>query len=413
MSEKKDVFTVSEINRYIKGKLQVDPHLRRLWVGGELSNFKWHRSGHMYFTIKDKYSSLRCVYFRKYNRSCPFLPSDGMEVWIRGNISVYEKEGLYQLYVEEMEPAGVGSLHLAFEQLKERLQEEGLFDTRYKKKIPRFPWRIALLTSPSGAALQDIISTAQRRFPHVTFRVVETLVQGTYAPSDIIKSLRYVENNEEVDLVILTRGGGSLEELWAFNDEDLARAVFDCSTPVVSAVGHETDFSITDFVADLRASTPTGAVEMVLPAAEEIQHYLQDAVARCRAALESRTSREKQRLEYARGRRFVQLPRQLLESKSRRLEELRVRMERAVKDRLKQGGYRLSSLEERLESLSPLNIMERGYTYCEDEEGHLIGSVEEIKVGQKINIHFRDGRAGASVEEVEVKEGESSNERGK
>jgi len=400
----KYVFTVSEINKYIKGKLQVDPHLRSLWVGGELSNFKWHRSGHMYFTLKDEHASLRCVFFRGYNRSCPFLPSDGMEVWIKGSISVYEKEGLYQLYVELMEPAGVGSLHLAFEQLKNRLKEEGLFEDRYKKKLPRFPWKIALLTSPSGAALQDILTTAQGRFPHVTIQVVETLVQGSRAPHDIIDSLRHIEKKGEADLVVLARGGGSLEDLWAFNHEDLARAIFHCTIPVVSAVGHETDFTIADFVADVRAATPTASMEMVLPEKSELQRRLEEMLERARVSLDRRMRQEKQRVEYALGRRFQNIPLQLLERKKVALDDLDRRLQRAVMEDFRQRADRLSYLSERLESLSPLNIMQRGYSYCEDEKGRLIRLAAEVNRGQKLNVHFRDGRVRAEAREVVLEE---------
>ncbi len=408
MTDRK-TFTVSEINRYIKGKLQVDPHLNHLWVGGELSNFKWHRSGHMYFTLKDARSSLRCVFFRGYNQGCPFLPSDGMEVRVKGSISVYEREGLYQLYVEKMAPAGVGSLHLAFEQLKTKLKEEGLFEDRHKKETPRIPRRIALLTSPTGAALQDILTTAQRRFPHVTFYVVECLVQGSRAPEDLVRSLRYVERNIKPDLVVLSRGGGSLEELWAFNSEELARAVFSCSAPVVSAVGHETDFTIADFVADLRASTPTASMEMVLPDREALLNQTGELMERARHHMTRRLSQERQRLAYALGRRFRELPGSLLQQASLRLKELNRRLARTALESLSSRARGLAHLSDRLESLSPLNIMQRGYSYCEDEEGRLVNSARKVTVNRALKIYFSDGRVLSRVEQVELKREEGKN----
>jgi len=402
--ERQQPFTVWELNRYIKGKLQVDPHLRSLWVGGELSNFKWHRSGHMFFTLKDDYASLRCVFFKGNNRYCSFLPSDGMKVWIRGSISVYEKEGLYQLYVEEMEPAGVGSLYLAFEQLKERLQQEGLFQDRYKQSLPRIPRRIALITSPTGAALQDILTTAQRRFPYIKFLVVESLVQGSRAPDDLVRALQHVEKNLEVDLVVLARGGGSLEELWAFNSEELARAIFKTNLPVVTAVGHETDFTIADFVADLRASTPTGAMEMVLPDGGKLERSLHELPVRAGKSLERILSYQKQRLDYALGRRFHEIPYRLLEQEENRLSELQGRLTFSILEGLKERGQKLNLLSEKLEGLSPLNIMQRGYIYGKDEKGNLVHKASVLKEGQGLRLYFADGTVWSRVEKVQLKE---------
>ncbi len=398
----KTPFTVSELNRYIKGKLQVDPHLRNLWVGGELSNFKWHRSGHMFFTLKDAHASLRCVFFKGYNQFCAFRPEDGMEVWIRGNISVYEKEGLYQLYVEEMEPAGVGSLYLAYEQLKNRLEKEGLFQTVYKTSLPPFPRNIALITSPTGAALQDMLTTAQRRFPQINVVVVESLVQGSQAPGELVRALKYVEKHLDVDLAVLARGGGSLEELWAFNSEELARAIFHCSVPIVSAVGHETDFTIADLVADLRASTPTAAMELILPDAEELEKHLQDLLRRSGRGLLGRLEQEKQRLVYAHGRQFQELPRRRIEKEKERWADLNQRLKRALLEDLTSRGRRLSSLSEKLESLSPFSIMHRGYTYCEDAQGRLVRSAREVQPGQRLHLHFVDGRVKTQVEEINL-----------
>jgi len=399
-------FTVWEVNRYIKGKFQVDPHLRNLWVGGELSNFKWHRSGHMFFTLKDAHSSLRCVFFKGYNRFCSFLPSDGMQVWITGHVSVYEKEGLYQLYVEQMEPAGIGSLYLAYEQLKERLQQEGLFEEKHKRSIPRFPRRIAVITSLTGAALQDILTTAKRRFPAVGFIVIESLVQGSHAPDDLIKAISFAEENLEVDLIVLARGGGSLEELWAFNHEELARAIFNGNVPIVSAVGHETDFTIADFVADLRASTPTASMEMVLPDVVELKEHMQDLLERSRKSLERKLSQEKQRLVYALGKRFQKLPRWKMEQEQFRMTQLNKRLVKAITQRLTDKAVKLHNVTEKLESLSPLNIMDRGYTYCENEKGQPVTSASQVQKGEVLRHYFSDGTIKSRVEEISIGEAE-------
>ena len=402
--DRKKPFSVWEINRYIKGKLQVDPHLRHLWVGGELSNFKKHRSGHMFFTLKDAHASLRCVFFKGYNRFLSFLPSDGMEVWITGHISIYEKEGLYQLYVEQMEPAGTGSLYTAFEQLKERLQQEGLFQEQHKKSLPRVPRRMALITSPTGAALQDMLTTAARRFPYVELVVVESLVQGSRAPEDLVKALQYTEENLEVDLAVLARGGGSLEELWAFNSEETVRAIFNCTIPVVSAVGHETDFTIADFTADLRASTPTAAMELVLPDITELNQHFSSLLRRSRDALTGKLYQEKQRLAYVLGRRFQELPYGKLEREHKRLKDLHTRLAGAVTQRLTDKARSLHTFTEKLETLSPLHIMQRGYTYSENQEGQPITSVHQVSEGQILYHRFYDGRIKTRVEKKEPNE---------
>ncbi|HED24818.1 MAG TPA: exodeoxyribonuclease VII large subunit, partial [Firmicutes bacterium] len=265
------IYQVSEINRYIKGLLQGDPVLQDIRVAGELSNFKHHRSGHMYFTLKDGNSSLRCVFFKRDNQRCPFRPEDGLGVVAHGNISIYEPDGVYQLYVQEMEPAGMGSLFLAFEQLKRKLEAEGLFRAELKKDIPFLPRKIAVITSPTGAALQDIITTLQKRSPQVDILVVESLVQGPAAAEDIERAIDLVNKRPDIDLIILARGGGSLEDLWPFNEERVARAIHRSLIPIISAVGHETDFTIADFAADLRAPTPTAGAQAAVPDSAELK----------------------------------------------------------------------------------------------------------------------------------------------
>ncbi|TXK90204.1 exodeoxyribonuclease VII large subunit, partial [Parageobacillus sp. SY1] len=260
MAEVKYV-TVGALTKYIKRKFEVDPHLRDLWIKGEISNFKYHSRGHMYFTLKDEQARIQAVMFAGYNQYLSFRPEDGMKVLVRGEISVYEPSGNYQIYVKEMQPEGIGNLYLAYEQLKKRLEAEGLFSPEHKKPIPAFPRYIGVVTSPTGAAIRDIMTTIRRRYPIATVILFPTLVQGEQAAESIVRSIEKANELGYIDVLIVGRGGGSIEELWAFNEEIVARAIFASEVPIISAVGHETDFTIADFVADLRAPTPTGAAE--------------------------------------------------------------------------------------------------------------------------------------------------------
>jgi len=398
------ILNVSEINRYIKGLIHGDPRLRDIWVTGELSNFKHHRSGHMYFTIKDSKSSLRCVFFRRENQRCIFKPSDGMEVILHGNISVYEPDGVYQLYVSEMEPAGMGSLYLAFEQLKGRLEKEGLFSPEIKKKLPALPRKIGLVTSPTGAALQDILATIKKRFPHVHIIVVESLVQGPQASFDIVQAINILNRQKDVDVIILARGGGSLEDLWPFNEERVARAIYSSAVPIVSAVGHETDFTIADFAADLRAPTPTAAAAAVVPEKEEVLSTLAQLREKAASALKRRLQREKQTLDYAVSERFFTLPLKRIKLSKEVLDQLDKKMGREIIRILQYKGIKLGALNDRLESYSPFKVMNRGFCYCRDEEGKIIRSVKEIKPEDILKLTFKDGLVSCRTEEVEERE---------
>ncbi|MEW5785639.1 MAG: exodeoxyribonuclease VII large subunit [Bacillota bacterium] len=401
MEKNSPILTVSEINRYLKGLIQGDPRLRDLWVAGELSNFKHHRSGHMYFTVKDSASALRCVFFRRENTRCLFRPADGMEVILYGSLSVYEPDGVYQFYVAEMEPAGLGSLFMAFEQLKEKLDQEGLFRPEYKKKLPFLPCKIGLITSPSGAALQDILTTIEKRFPHVHLLVVESLVQGAGAPADIIRALEQLNRRGDVDLIILTRGGGSLEDLWPFNDEAVARAIFRSGIPVLSAVGHETDFTIADFAADHRAATPTAAAVAAVPHRAELFRQLEQLRDRAAFALQRRLQQEKQLLDYTATDRFFRGPRQRLNRSGEQLARLELKLRREMIRSLQLKGMKLASQTDQLEGYSPLKVMGRGYSFCRDESGKIIRSVRDLKLGQVLQLRFTDGRARCRTEQVE------------
>jgi len=395
------ILKVSEINRYVKGLIQGDIRLRNLWVTGEISNFKHHRSGHMYFTVKDNLSSLRCVYFRRENARCIFRPHDGMEVIIHGNISVYEPDGIYQLYVAEMEPAGMGSLFLAFEQLKKKLEQEGLFRIEAKKKLPSLPRKIGLITSPTGAALQDILTTIKSRLPYIQILVVESLVQGAGAAADIVRALELLNGRNDVDLIILARGGGSLEDLWPFNEEIVARAIYRSRLPVISAVGHETDFTIADFTADMRAPTPTAAAAAAVPDLEELIEINRQLRERSVLALQRRLQQEKQLLDHIVSDRFFLLPGQRIKMSKDFLKQLKAQLHREVGRLLQIKKMKLSAQIDKLDSYSPLKVMNRGYSFCRDEHGNIIRSITDISVDQLLQLSFKDGRALCRTEQIE------------
>lgn len=395
------VLKVSEINRYIKNLIQGDPRLRDIWVSGEISNFKHHRSGHMYFTIKDRTASLRSVFFSRENKRCLFRPTDGMEVILHGNISVYEPDGLYQLYVAEMEPAGMGSLFLAYEQLKRKLEEEGLFRVEIKKKLPLLPRKIGLVTSPSGAALQDILATIQYRFSHVEILVVESLVQGAEAAADIVRAIDLLNSRNDTDLIILTRGGGSLEDLWPFNEEIVARAIYRSRLPVISAVGHETDFTIADFTADFRAPTPTAAATAAVPNLIELERMLRQIDERSALALQKKVQQEKQLLDHVVSEKFFRLPGKRIRLSGDSLQQLKTKLNREAVRYFQLKNIQLNALIDKLDSYSPLKIMSRGYSFCRDESGSIIRSVKDIRVDQLLKLTFNDGYAHCRAEQIE------------
>ncbi len=401
MAKKNRIIRVSELNRYLKSLIAGDPNLQDIWVSGELSNFKHHRSGHMYFTVKDGASSLRCVFFGRDNVRCLFKPADGMAVLLNGNVSVYEPDGVYQLYVREMEPDGVGSLYLAYEQLKNKLEEEGLFRPEKKKALPKLPRKIALLTSPTGAALQDMLTVFRQRFPALELLVVECLVQGAGAARDLVRALDQVNSRSEIDLIIMARGGGSLEDLWPFNEEALARAIDRSAIPIISAVGHETDFTIADFVADQRAPTPTAAAQLAVPALTDLQQMLVQHRHRAAVALQGRILREKQKLDQVTGERFFQAPLRRIAQQRETLVRSDSALKKNVVSLIRLKGLELASRTEKLESFSPLKVMSRGYSYCRDQDGRIIRTVKDLTVGSRLQLNFADGRAFCRTEAVE------------
>ena len=403
MSERR-VFTVIQLSQYLKNLFWQDDQLQNLWISGEISNYKCHGpSGHIYFTLKDAQSVLRCVFFRKKNALLRFAPTEGMKVMVRGSISIYERSGYYQLYVEEMEPEGLGALYLAYEQLKSKLSEQGLFDERCKKPLPRVPRKVGLVTSPSGAAIRDFLTTLQRRFPCVKVLLYPVAVQGREAPQQICTALEELDKRG-LDVIVITRGGGSLEELWCFNDEDVARSIFSLSTPLVSAIGHETDYTIADFVADQRASTPTAAAALIAPEQSELLRYLNMQEQLMGSILLNKLQKKRYLLEQLASARALKHPRDKINLAHQRLDELWPRLKRATELLLRFKKTNLEGYIENLEALSPLKVLTRGYALIFDRDDLPLKSVYSLQQDQQIKISFHDGDAYCTVNKVKRKE---------
>lgn len=396
------IFTVGQINRYIRNLLENDFILSSLLVKGEISNFKAHSSGHLYFTLKDASGALSCVMFRQDAAGLPFEPENGMQMVVYGHVSLYEKTGQYQLYAEFLEPLGIGALQVAFEQLKEKLAAEGLFDGDFKREIPKNPSCIAVITSPTGAAVRDILQIVKRRDPNVKVAIFPTLVQGEQAAADIVRSLKLVNEWGKADVIILGRGGGSMEDLWCFNDENVARAVFASEIPVISAVGHETDFTITDFVADMRAPTPSAAAELAtMPLSErrEAFHRLELRLERDVSALLTSCRR---RLDLLKSRPVMERPLERIYRTMMDMEETQQRLDKEMTNRLMQRAERWQYLTNRLEAASPLAVMSRGYVMAVASSGKLLTSVKQVEVGDRVTLHLQDGKIETNIQEKEV-----------
>lgn len=443
INENKRIFTINELNKYIKMMLEADGTLQNTWVQGEISNFTHHSSGHMYFTLKDKQSRIRCIMFASHNQRLAFIPREGTMVLARGNVSVYERDGQYQLYVTQMQPDGIGSLYLAYEQLKKKLEAEGLFAAQAKQAIPKHPRAVGVITSPTGAAVRDIITTLQRRQPATPIIIYPAVVQGQHAAPSLVKAIEVMNERQEVDVIIIGRGGGSLEELWAFNEEAVARSIFASRIPVISAVGHETDFTIADFVADLRAATPTAAAELAVPHQLELQQQLaymtqglfqglnrllqqkREHLERLRSAPQltyphkyllapaQQLDRLHDRLKFSMERRFnlanehmlrlehalsVYNPREQLQFMHKKLaslhHQLKVNMRGTVKGKQQQFVARMRHLD----ALSPLKVMQRGYSlvYKEDEKS-LVNSIGQVQPGDIVKVRLTDGQLDCQI----------------
>ncbi len=396
------IFTVTQLTSYLKGLVESDPILRQVWVQGEISNFTLHSSGHMYFTVKDDQARLRCVMFRTENRRLKFQPADGLAVIVGGRIGIYPKNGEYQLYVEQMEPAGVGSLYLAYEELKKRLAGEGLFDPDCKKAIPGFPRKIGIITSPTGAAVRDIIRIVRRRCPVVDLLVIPAQVQGEAAPRSLCEALRLAGSVPGLDLLIIGRGGGSIEELWTFNDEEVVRAVASCPLPVISAVGHETDFTITDLAADLRAPTPSGAAEMAVPELRELRRRLLLMEERLRSAALQMLERKRNLLEFMEKHPVLREPHRWLDERRQRVDEIWDGLVRTVQSRLEKARAALERNLAALDALSPLATLRRGYSICRKKvDGRIVREAGEVSPGEKVRVLLSRGELVCTVEEAE------------
>ncbi len=398
------ILSVSELNRYIKQIVSTDHVLSGLWIKGEISNFKSHYSGHMYFTLKDEASLLKCVMFKGNASLLRFVPENGMKVIIRGYISVFERDGQYQLYAEEMQPDGLGNLHLAFEQLKKKLQEEGLFDERFKKKLPYLPKCIGVVTSPTGAVIRDICNVLGRRFGNIELKVYGVAVQGELAPKQIARAIRKLNELNCVDLIIVARGGGSLEELWAFNEEVVARSIFESQIPVISAVGHETDFTIADFAADLRAPTPSVAAEIAVPEKKILERKLAELSARLETSLVKNLNTKRDKLSKLSQSFAFKQPYNRVYQERMRLDQLNKYLNRGIAANVEQAASRLSLLAGKLDAMSPLGIISRGYSIVKKaSDKSIIKSIENVCEGEELEINVIDGSINCLVKGKEGK----------
>lgn len=395
------VLSVSQLNRYIKMNFDADENLANIFISGEISNFTNHyRTGHLYFTLKDDSAAVRAVMFNSSAKRLKFMPEDGMKVIARGRVSVYEASGQYQLYVDDMQPDGVGALNLAYEQLKEKLQKEGLFSELHKKPLPPYPEKVGVITSPTGAAVRDIINVLGRRFPYAEIVFCPVLVQGDGAHLQLTDAVNLFNSEMAADVIIIGRGGGSIEDLWEFNDEGLARAVYNSEIPVISAVGHETDFTICDFVADMRAPTPSAAAELAVPDANELQYALSDLKNRMFLNVSSGIADRRSRLEYLTSKGALKSPDEMLSNRSQRLDTAFSKMLSSYENRI--GGKKVEfiSAATALSKLDPMSVLMRGFAFVSDKSGKNVYSSQALAKGDEINVRFHDGSAVCEVKEI-------------
>ena len=392
------IFGVTEVNNLVKLLLDDEPMLQNICVRGELSNYKIYPSGHHYFTLKDPEGALRCVMFKGSAMKLRFRPENGMKVLVTGRVTVFPRDGAYQLYCNQLTPEGVGDLYVAFEQLKAKLHAEGLFDPAHKKPLPAYPQRIAIITSSAGAAVHDMIRILRRRYPIARVILLPVRVQGPEAPPEIVGAIRYANRWKVADLIITGRGGGSIEDLWAFNDERVARAIYDSELPVISAVGHEPDVTISDFVADARASTPSNAAEIAVPDQAELLRYLKDSAARIAQMETGKITLQRQRLDTLAHKRvlrdqmaYVQDKRMLLTHTQQRLGDLGSQLVARLREKF-------SALAAALDAMSPLKVLGRGYAMVQSEQGSIIKSYREAPAGIKVAVTLGEGRLDCTVD---------------
>lgn len=416
--------TVTALTRYLKYKFDNDEHLKCVYLKGEISNFKSHTTGHLYFSLKDENSKINAIMFNANAKKNVFTPTDGMKVLVRGRITIYEATGNYQIYVDEMLEDGIGNLYIAFEQLKEKLSKEGLFDSKYKKQIPKFPERVGVVTASTGAAIKDILSTIKRRYPICEVILFPSLVQGENAAPDIVNKIKMAENYD-LDVLIVGRGGGSIEDLWPFNEEIVARAIFDCNIPVISAVGHEIDYTIADFVADLRAPTPTGAAELAVPNLLDLKKHIEQLHIRLNEGILKIVNYQKLYLDSLKNSFVIKNPLIMYDNKKQRLDTILEKLNNILKIKLdknidklnflknsyilknpeilyKQNQERITNIIEKLELINPLKVLKRGYSVVY-KENKIISSIKDLTKGDNLQIKLSDGLVKTKIEKVEDK----------
>jgi exodeoxyribonuclease VII large subunit len=394
--------TVSSLNNYIKKIIECDFILNNVSIKGEISNFKMHSSGHLYFSLKDEKSKINCIMFRNYAQNLKFMPKEGLTVVVKGKVSVYEKDGSYQIYCSEMIQQGIGELYAAFLELKERLGKQGLFDEEHKKQLPAYPRRVGVITSPTGAAVRDIIRVAKRRNPSIDLLIYPSLVQGESASQDLINGVEALNKIDDIDVIILARGGGSIEELWSFNDEKLAKAVFNSRKPIITGVGHETDFTIVDFVSDRRASTPSAAAEIAVPSLRETN----DRINRYKDGLGhlvSKLIKEKHNnIQILQKSLSIYSPMNYILNQYNYIDNLQHKLQSNVSMNISLKKEQLSKANALLEAHNPLKVLSKGYAVIETEDGSIISSRENLKGENKINITLKDGKSKLAISSVET-----------
>ena len=422
MNNNNRYLTISVINRYLKDQFDRNEHLRNVYLKGEISNFKGHTTGHLYFSLKDETSRINAIMFSSNAKKLNFEPSDGKKVLVSGRISIYEATGSYQIYVDEMQEDGIGNLYLAYEKLKADLEKEGLFDPKYKKPIPKYPRRIGIVTAPTGAAIRDILSTLKRRYPICETILFPALVQGEYGADDIVKKIEMAQNYD-LDLLIVGRGGGSIEDLWNFNEEKVARAIFASNIPIISAVGHEIDFTIADFVADLRAPTPTGAAEMAVPNLSDLLMFIDQLKIRSKEAIIKKVNLKRLLLESIKGSYVIKSPMIMYDNKKQKLdsiidklntniikrtENFRVELEHLKTNHIiknpqllyKEQKKELTILLNKLELVSPIHVLKRGYSITTDKNSKVIKSIDNLNKNDLINVRLNDGTIKANIVDI-------------
>ena len=392
--------TVTELNKYIKDKFEKDEYLAELLIKGEISNFKNHYTGHMYFTLKDEKSLIKCVMFKTYAQKLNFIPKDGMKVIILGGVSVFERDGVYQIYVKAIQEDGLGDLYKKYQQLKEKLEKQGLFDISHKKKIPMMPKIIGVLSSQTGSVIRDIINVSTRRNPNVYIRLLPVPVQGEGASEKIAYGIDYMNKNKLADVLILARGGGSLEDLWPFNEEIVANSIYNSEIPIISAVGHETDFTIADFVSDLRAPTPSAAAELAVPDIYEVNQKLNSYKDRLRMALVKKVEFMRLRYEKCMSSSVFKEPTRRINDNYMKIDIYIKQIENIIRQKCKNEKTRYIELVSKLDALSPLKTLSRGYSLVE-KNNKIIKSVKQLNKGDEFKIRFADGKISAKYVQKE------------